>query len=141
MNFKDIPIGKLIEQKVIEQKILISRICNFLNCEEEDVKEMYQKNSIDTYILLRWSKLLGYDFFRIYTQHLILYAPSSNENSAPEKNTKTQLPEFRKNIYTEEIKTFILEKINSKEMTNAEVVLRYNIPKSTLSKWIRKNNG
>ena len=24
-------------------------------------------------------------------------------------------------------------------MTNAQVVLKYNIPKSTLSKWIRKN--
>ena len=38
---------------------------------------MMNAKSIDTETLLKWSNLLDYDFFRVYTQHLILYAPLS----------------------------------------------------------------
>ena len=85
-----------------------------------------------------WSyNLIQNIFFRIYTQHLILYAPTS----AKAENTKKQkpvLPRFRKNIYTKEIIDFILEQINTKKMTKTEVMERYGIPKTTLYKWISK---
>ena len=54
------------------------------------------------------------------------------------KNEKTSLPRFRKNIYTKEIIDFVLEQINTKEMTKTEVMERYGIPKTTLYKWISK---
>lgn len=136
MNFKEIHIGALINQAVTERGTETSRICNFLNCTEEEVQQMFQAKSLDTEVLLRWSKLLEYDFFRVYTQHLILYAPPSSEN----KNTtvKISLPQFRKNIYTKEIIEFILEQINTGEMTKIQVMERYGIPKTTLYKWISK---
>ena len=115
----------------------MSRICNFFNCTEDEVIEMYQQENLPTDILLKWSKLLEYDFFRIYSQHLILYAPTS----AKAENTKKQkpvLPRFRKNIYTKEIIDFVLEQINTKKMTKTEVMERYGIPKTTLYKWISK---
>lgn len=137
MNFKEIHIGTLINQAVTECGVETPRICNFLNCSEEEIQKMYQTKSLDTEILLKWSKLLEYDFFRIYSQHLILYAPPSAVNkTTPEKNTK--LPQFRKNIYTMEIIEFILEQITTGEMTKNEVMERYNIPKTTLYKWINK---
>jgi hypothetical protein len=136
MNFKEIHIGTLINQAITESGIETSRICNFLNCTEEEVQQMFQAKGLDTEVLLRWSKLLEYDFFRVYTQHLILYAPPSSEN----KNTtvKISLPQFRKNIYTKEIIEFILEQINTGEMTKIQVIERYGIPKTTLYKWISK---
>ena len=137
MNFKSIHIGILINKAVTESGIEMSRICNFFNCTEDEVIEMYQQENLPTDILLKWSKLLEYDFFRIYTQHLILYAPTS----AKAENTKKQkpvLPRFRKNIYTKEIIDFVLEQINTKEMTKTEVMERYGIPKTTLYKWISK---
>ena len=136
MNIKDIHIGQIIEKAVAENKIEISRICNFFKCSEEKIPEMYRAKSLDTEILLKWSKLLEYDFFRIYTQHLILYAPPAAKEE--QKKKKSALPQFRKNIYTKEIIDFILNQIHSGEMTKTQVIERYNIPKTTLYKWISK---
>src|SRR5690606_6627787 len=98
----------------------------------------YLNKSIDTYHLLRWSKLLDYDFFRIYTQHLILYAPRAGENKSG-KTIKSSLPKFKKNGYNPVIIDYITEQISSNEMTKAEVIEQYNIPKTTLYKWIKKH--
>ena len=116
----------------------MSRFCNFFNCTEDEVIEMYQQENLPTDILLRWSKLLEYDFFRLYSQHLILYAPQSAKDKNSENKNKSKLPTFRKNIYTREIINFVLEQINTKEMTKTEVMERYGIPKTTLYKWISK---
>ena len=137
MNFKDIHIGYFINQRVTENGIEISRICNFMKCEEEEVKQIYLQENLSTDILLKWSKLLEYDFFRIYSQHLILYAPVSADNENT-KTQKTNLPQFRKNIYTKEIIDFILEQVSSGEMTKTQVMEKYKIPKTTLYKWISK---
>jgi|SRR5690606_18363471 len=134
MNFKDIHIGTLINHAVTDSGIEISRICNFFKCTPADVYVMFESKTIDTEILLKWSKLLEYDFFRIYTQHMILYAPPSADNPA----TNSGLPKFRKNIYTKEIIEFILEQLESGEMTRKQVIERYRIPKTTLYKWISK---
>ena len=112
MNFKEIHIGDLIKKRATESGIETSRICNFFKCNEQEVEEMYTCKSIDTEKLLKWSKLLDYDFFRFYVQHLIFYAPSSSFSyQDPEKvnNKNTSLPQFRKNIYTKEIINFVLE--------------------------------
>ncbi|MDN3692459.1 transposase [Chryseobacterium tructae] len=133
--FKDIHIGIIIKQRVIEKKIEISRICSFMKCSENNLLQVYDTKSIDTEALLRWSKLLEYDFFRIYSQHLILYAPPSSEIK---KEIKTELPQFRKNIYTKEVIDFILERIQTNNMTKKEVMDRYKIPKTTLFRWVEK---
>lgn len=141
MNFKDIHIGSFINQRVTENGIEISRICNFLKCTKKEISKMYESKSLDTELLLRWSKLLEYDFFRIYSQHLILYAPISADEKANQQNVNTSLPQFRKNIYTKEIIDFILEQIEKKEMTKNQIIKRYRIPKTTLYKWISKHKS
>lgn len=140
MNYKDIHIGTLINQAVTESGVAMPRICNFFKCNEDEILEMYKQENLPTNILLKWSKLLEYDFFRIYSQHLILYAPVSApiENTVKQKSKKTTLPQFRKNIYTKEIIDFILEQISTKKMTINEVIEKYKIPKTTLYKWISK---
>lgn len=135
MNFKEIHIGTLINQLVTERDIEITRICNFMKCTQEEMEQMYKVKSLDADILLRWSKLLEYDFFRIYSQHLILYAPPSKEKK---EGIKSVLPQFRKNIYTQEIIDFILERIEKGEMTKQDVISEYKIPKTTLYKWWSK---
>ena len=128
----------MIEKEVADCGIEISRICNFMKCDEEEINEMFLNESIQTNILLRWSKLLSYDFFRVYSQHLIFYAPPSKGDSSPEKSN-TQLPQFRKNIYTKEVIDFIIEQITTGEMSKKEIIEKYNIPKTTLYKWLSKN--
>ncbi len=70
MNFKNIHIVSIILQRVNECNIENTRICNFLKCNEIDLQKMYSSESLDSKILLRWSKLLEYDFFRIYSNIL-----------------------------------------------------------------------
>jgi len=139
MNFKEIHIGKLISQKAAEENVDINRICNFLKCSTHKVNEMYAAKSIDSEILLRWSKLLSYDFFRIYSQHLLLFS-SSKKDSKKSISGKNALPEFRKNIYTKEIIDFILDAVRSGEKTKQQIMDEYKIPKTTLYKWISKYN-
>lgn len=59
MNFKNIHIGKMIENAVIESGMQIFRICNFFRCSEGEVEAMYQSKSLDSETILCWSKLLG----------------------------------------------------------------------------------
>lgn len=136
-KYKEIHVGNLIQERVEELEIPMSRIVNFLAIEEEDIIAAYEQESLDTVSLLKWSKLLDYDFFRIFTQHLIIYAPSSSPHS--QKNGKpSNLPQFRKNIYTREIIEFILELIHSEAKTPQQIIKEYRIPKTTLYKWIMK---
>ena len=138
-NYKEIHIGQMMEKRVTESGIEISRICNFMKNTEEEIQSMYQSKSVDTEILLKWSKLLEYDFFRIYTQHLILYAPpSAIQLKQKTANKANVLPQFRKNIYTKEIIEFILEELYSGNKTKKQIIEEYRIPKTTLYKWISK---
>lgn len=138
MNFKSIHVGSFIRRRVLEVEIDMGRICNFLKCTETEVYRMYEKESLDCEALLRWSKLLSYDFFRIYSQHLIYYSPPAKVSQ--ESNTKkSALPVFRKNLYTQEIIDFVLEQLSTGAMTKKQVVDHYGIPKSTLHKWIYKH--
>lgn len=138
LNVKNIHIGKLIHEKVNEKGLDMYRIEKFLKCSETEILSMYEKPSIDTEILLRWSKLLKYDFFRIYVQHIILFSPS--EKSRSEIQEKQKLPSYRKNVYTKEIINFVLELLNKGLKTKAEIIREYKIPKTTLYKWIEKYN-
>lgn len=137
MNFKEINIGELIENRVTEIGLEMPRICTYLKLKEQDILKIYQTKSIDSEIILQFSKLLEYDFFRIYSQHLILYAPFVTQQNG-KKEKKTSLPQFRKNIYTKEVIYFILKLIKTGKKTKLQIIKEYQIPKTTLYKWISK---
>ncbi|MDM1297274.1 transposase [Empedobacter falsenii] len=139
-DLSKIHIGKLIKTRVENKNIDTERIINFFKCTDTDILKMFDSESLDCELLLKWSKLLKYDFFRIYSQHLILFSPpeSINNNSKERIDKNKSMPEFRKNLYTKEIIDFVLQQINLGEMTKKQVIERYQIPKTTLYKWIYK---
>ncbi|SHM12565.1 hypothetical protein SAMN05444360_10849 [Chryseobacterium carnipullorum] len=139
MIFKNIHIGKIILECVHTKEMDITRICNFFNRTSSEIEQMYEYKSLESDILLKWSKLLEYDFFRIYSQHLILYSPPSREY-IKNKDRQSSLPQFKKNLYTKEMIEFLLELINSGQKTKKQVVEEYKIPKTTLYKWLDKYN-
>lgn len=139
MKLKKIHMGSLLKERVEESDLDMARIAKFFKCSEEEIQEHFERRDLYCEDLLKWSKLLEYDFFRIYTQHLILYAPQRNVHYNKVTAKKSSLPQFRKNIYTKEIIEFILEKINKGKMSKNEVMEQYNIPKTTLYKWISKH--
>ncbi|RKT01744.1 transposase [Chryseobacterium defluvii] len=138
--YKDIHIGEFILKRWKEVNISISRASNFLNATEEEINSMFLQKSLDSNMLLRWSKLLEYDFFRLYSQHLILYAPPAKLKLNNKHGAISEMPKFKKNIYTIEIIEFLLELIRNDEKTIVEIINEYKIPKTTLYKWIKKYN-
>lgn len=138
IDLRNINIGYLIKSEVEHNEIEIRRICSFLKCTEEEVKEMYIQTELSTTLLLKWSKLLEYDFFRLYSQHLILYAPQKKITTYKKEKKKNMLPRFRKNLYTTEMIRFILEMLRTGKKTKEEIFEEYKIPKTTLYKWIEK---
>lgn len=136
MNIKNIHIGSLIQNKVEEYQIPLERISRFLEKTEHDIEKMYGEKSIDSEMLLRWCKLLKFDFFRFYSGHLILYAPQTKLDNTLKRKGDTMI--FRKNVYTQEVKDFVLGRIEMGILTTSEAVLKYKIPKTTLYKWMKK---
>ncbi|MBK5721104.1 hypothetical protein JGH11_09515 [Dysgonomonas sp. Marseille-P4677] len=112
-NFNDIHIGKLIQERMLEGDIPIDRVCNFLKVSEEEIELMLDQKTLDCDLLLRWSKLLNYDFFRIYIQYLILYAPQDTNKINIEKEQNSSLPTFKKNIYTHEVIMYLVGLVES----------------------------
>lgn len=140
MNYlKNIHIGELIETRWKWTGITMERTCNFFKTSEEEIRQTFTQSSINSECLLKWSKLLEYDFFRLYSQHLVLYSPSAFKDTSKMKPENTSnFPVFRKNLYTQEIILFILEQLNSGEKSKKQIMEEYRIPKTTLYKWLEK---
>lgn len=134
-NFKHIHMGKLINQYMQKCGVEIERAVAFLKVEEEEVEYMYTQKSLDCEVLLRWSKLLKYDFFRIYSQHLILYSPQDTNKSNRKKKINTGLPLFKKNIYTQEVIFYLVDLVESGKKTYKQIQDEYNIPSTTIFRW------
>jgi hypothetical protein len=137
LDLKNIHIGSVIQSHVEQNEFEMTRICKFMRSSEKEIEVMYLQKDLPTDVLLRWSKLLQYDFFRAYSQYLILFAPQKSSVQTKE-DKKSVLPQFRKNLYTQEIIDFILELIRTGKRTKKQVMEEYNIPKSTLYKWLEK---
>ena len=139
-NYKDIHIGSIIKELVSAKEIQMTRIENFFKKSEEEILEMYTQKSIDSELLLRWCKLLEYNLFMYYHSHLQLYSPVASTAKAKNQNeSEDRVQTFNKNIYTEEVKEFILSLIRENKMTKTKAIQRYNIPKVTLYTWLRKS--
>lgn len=140
LDLKNIHIGNLINKRVSEQGLDSFRICKFLQCTDQEWQSILSQKTLNTDIILKLSTLLKYDFFRIYSQHLILYAPQASTHYNNPANKKSSLPSYRKNIYTKEMVDFILEQIENGDKTKSQIIEEYRIPKTTLYKWINKYN-
>lgn len=86
---------------------------------------------------MRLSLLLEYNFFRIYSQHLILYSPQSNinYNSVSEKSS---LSYSTKHIYVIEVIEFILEQLATGNKTKKKIMSEYRIPRTIIYRWLNK---
>ncbi|MFV0175012.1 transposase [Empedobacter falsenii] len=130
---KNIHIGSLIKKRVNELDIDTSRIIAFFKTyTEEEIKAQFKSKSILTDDLLKWSKLLEYDFFRIYSQHIILFSPLPKNSSKTTSSTSSVLPSFRKSVYTKEIIDFVLDLYTTENKKIQEISNEYNIPKNTI---------
>lgn len=141
MDYKNIHIGSHIKQIAKIKGLSISRACAYLKCSHQDILDMYTKKSLDSDVLLRWCKLLEYNFFMFYHSHLQLYNPKASVTKLNVKHSVTKNRSdyiFRKNLYSPDVIDWLLNKLARRELTVKEVMDRYYIPRTTIYRWKKK---
>ena len=63
---KDLFIGPIIEQKVKESQYSVDMFSQEICLSRKSVYNLFKKKSIDTELLCQISKLLQYDFLKLY---------------------------------------------------------------------------
>lgn len=63
-------IGNLIETELRRQERSVAWFARQLYCERTNVYDIFKRQSIDTYMLLRISIILRHDFFSYYLDEL-----------------------------------------------------------------------
>lgn len=135
-SLKDIHIGKIIFTAFSESNLTEDFICEKIKCSSDELQQIYSEKNIDCLMLLQFSKLFRYDFFRIYSYHLCLYSAHSKKNPSDQKADNRLY--VRKNFYSMEIIQFILGLIADGTKTKEQITEDYRIPTTTLHKWIKK---
>ena len=54
----------------MERGMTVSHLARLLSCERANLYRLFEKDSIDTRLLLRISRALDYDFFQLYSNEL-----------------------------------------------------------------------
>lgn len=135
-NLREIHIGNVLTEYIEQEGIKHNDIIRKLKITKNKLSSTLSSKSIDTDDLLKWSKFLNVDLFRLYSGHLILHHGISGIK--PQKKEKSDKLIIRKNVYTFEIKKFIIDQIKNNEISIPMAISKYNIPKTTLYKWIRQ---
>ena len=142
--FRQIHIGKLIQSRMEVMGLSIRSLAHKTGIQERMLYKLLQQESLESNLLLQLSKSLNYDFFRIYTHHLLLYSRPNNgiKTSRGTNGWKTsqELPEVRKVAYSPEIISHIVYLIGKKRLGKKEAIEKYGIPKTTLYRWCRLFN-
>ncbi|MBQ7870415.1 MAG: helix-turn-helix transcriptional regulator [Prevotella sp.] len=63
-------IGQCIKDELERQERSVSWLARKLNCHRSVVYRIFNKNSIDTNLLKSISEILGYDFFKEYSDDM-----------------------------------------------------------------------
>lgn len=139
-NYKNIHIGSHIKRISEIRNLSMSRACSYFKCSQQDIIDIYNQKTLDSGLLLKWCKLLDYNFFMFYHTHLQLYKPSASSSklSKKEMNNVDEGYVFRKNIYSPDIIDWILNKWQSGELTPQDIMKKYKIPRTTLYRWRKR---
>jgi hypothetical protein len=135
---RNVNIGLIINEVIKIKKVKLYQFASNLGVSRTELNKYLKSESIDTMILLKISKILRYDFFRLYSSHLMLHHGISNNLNRNKQEFIIQGINIRKNVYTKEMVSFLILKVRSNEMKANEVIKRYGIPKTTFYKWLQK---
>ncbi len=81
-------IGELIELEVRKQGIPITDFAKMINCNRNNVYDIFSRNSIDIALLARISKVLNYNFFDAIAKDYNLAENASDESEEEIYNRK-----------------------------------------------------
>ncbi|MBQ9677860.1 MAG: XRE family transcriptional regulator [Prevotella sp.] len=67
---KSIHIGSVIKEELNRQGRTTVWLAEQLGCHRTNLYKIYDRRTIDTGVLLRISRIMGYDFFQLYSANL-----------------------------------------------------------------------
>lgn len=70
MRVTMIHIGKVIEKILRDQGRTVTWFARSLYCDRTNVYKIFQRESVDSEMLFRISRILGHDFFKYYSKEL-----------------------------------------------------------------------
>jgi len=63
-----VQIGKYIKQQFLQSKLSIEEFAGAIGCNRDNAYDIFRREHINTNQLLKISKILNYDFFKIYSE-------------------------------------------------------------------------
>ncbi len=66
---EELHLGKMVKEQVNSKGIRTAWLANQLHCHRNNIYKIYEKDWIDTHILLKLCYILDYDFFALLSQH------------------------------------------------------------------------
>ena len=70
LSTRPIHIGQIIEKECKKQNKSISWLANQINCDRRNVYDIFSRESLNTHLLYKISRVLGCDFFALYSEAL-----------------------------------------------------------------------
>jgi len=67
LNTDRIQIGKLIKEQVDRSGLSVEKFANLIPCKRDNIYDIFLRERIDTDLLLKISKILKFDFFKVYS--------------------------------------------------------------------------
>ncbi len=64
------PIGLLIKKRLEEDERTVAWFARKLSCTRANIYKIFEKESLDTELLMRISKILDCDFFQYFSENL-----------------------------------------------------------------------
>lgn len=84
------PIGRLIRDELARQERTVAWFARKIHCDRRNVYNIFERDFIDTGLLLKISDILHTDFFRLYSEALInTWESSSCHHQFPESHKCT----------------------------------------------------
>jgi hypothetical protein len=125
-----IHIGETIKKVVDHKNVPANVICRHFDISNSELNEIYDTPNMDVNELLAWSIFLKYNFFAIYQSYYQTHHSRINPSTS-ERHV------FVKNYYSPEMINYLI-KLSINHMSCKEIQNKYNIPKTTLNRWVRK---
>jgi plasmid maintenance system antidote protein VapI len=69
---RQIIIGSLIKEKFKDSGLSISEFASLIACESRNIQKIFNKEHLSVDLLLKISEALKFDFFKIYSEYLLL---------------------------------------------------------------------
>ena len=63
-----VQIGKLIKEQFLKSKLSIDEFAGLIGCNKDNVYDIFRREHINTDQLLKISRILNLDFFKVYSE-------------------------------------------------------------------------